>query len=603
MPVRWDLTLSTPTAAGSGSVTAQGRALAWTGASTRIGDIASAFRNLDCGRLAILGAAGSGKTTLAIQLLLELLKTRADDEAVPLLVPVAGWDIEACPDLQSWLVRQISQDYPALSRSIGQPMLQTLARRGHVIPILDGFDELSEPARAPALLALRTLCDDDRLIVTCREEEYTKAVATADVLDSFARITARPLARCEVAGYLEQYLGPDPSSSWHKLIRLLRQSRARALPVIDVCSTPLGVWLLLNVYGQRSSDVSALLGGKRFKNADALRAHLLSALLPTLLRDRTARAGAAGIFRNRRAYDPRDAANWLGFLASLLTRAAAESGSTRDFRWWYLARTLPGATIRWTASIVTAVAAAAVTAVVLGLGGHEDLTLIVATGIGIIPATFLFTNWRSDLPGFARLGLRGRTLALVAHLAVGSISGFAIGLILFATSHIVPGCPRMHLTPAVAIGTLLKFAGHLVNWAEIPGNTNRAATPLANWRADRTLNLLRLTLAAICALLVTTLTWAIEPRLACVIAVVMAIFITTEGKHHAWLAYVIATSDYARAGQLPRQLMLFLDDMHRIGVLRAAGPAYQFRHAQFQDHLASRWEKSATKAPAGQHTL
>jgi hypothetical protein len=32
--------------------------------------------------------------------------------------------------------------------------------------------------------------------------------------------------------------------------------------------------------------------------------------------------------------------------------------------------------------------------------------------------------------------------------------------------------------------------------------------------------------------------------------------------------------------------MTFLDDAHRLGLLRVVGPAYQFRHAELQDHLA-----------------
>jgi hypothetical protein len=33
--------------------------------------------------------------------------------------------------------------------------------------------------------------------------------------------------------------------------------------------------------------------------------------------------------------------------------------------------------------------------------------------------------------------------------------------------------------------------------------------------------------------------------------------------------------------------MPFLDDAHRLGLLHAVGPRYQFRHAQLQDHLAA----------------
>jgi hypothetical protein len=59
------------------------------------------------------------------------------------------------------------------------------------------------------------------------------------------------------------------------------------------------------------------------------------------------------------------------------------------------------------------------------------------------------------------------------------------------------------------------------------------------------------------------------------------------GNHHAWLAYKIAIWHLARAGHVPRKLMAFLDDAHRLGLLRTVGPIYQLRHADLQDHLAA----------------
>jgi hypothetical protein len=63
-----------------------------------------------------------------------------------------------------------------------------------------------------------------------------------------------------------------------------------------------------------------------------------------------------------------------------------------------------------------------------------------------------------------------------------------------------------------------------------------------------------------------------------------------SGGHHAWMAYLIATCRLARAGRLPRALMPFLDDAHRLGLLRTVGPAYQFRHAELHDHLAATYD-------------
>jgi hypothetical protein len=45
--------------------------------------------------------------------------------------------------------------------------------------------------------------------------------------------------------------------------------------------------------------------------------------------------------------------------------------------------------------------------------------------------------------------------------------------------------------------------------------------------------------------------------------------------------------------------MPFLDDAHRLGLLRAVGPAYQFRHAELHDHLAAAYQHARTRAIPG----
>ncbi|MFI9561443.1 hypothetical protein [Nonomuraea endophytica] len=58
------------------------------------------------------------------------------------------------------------------------------------------------------------------------------------------------------------------------------------------------------------------------------------------------------------------------------------------------------------------------------------------------------------------------------------------------------------------------------------------------------------------------------------------------GNHHAWLACTLAVTRLVITGRLPLRIMDFLDDAHRLGLLRAVGPIYQFRHAALHDHLA-----------------
>lgn len=58
-------------------------------------------------------------------------------------------------------------------------------------------------------------------------------------------------------------------------------------------------------------------------------------------------------------------------------------------------------------------------------------------------------------------------------------------------------------------------------------------------------------------------------------------------KHHAWLVCTIAVARLALQRRVPWRVMDFLDDAHRLGLLRAVGPVYQFRHAALHDHLAA----------------
>ncbi|MDF5754668.1 hypothetical protein [Spongiactinospora sp. TRM90649] len=48
---------------------------------------------------------------------------------------------------------------------------------------------------------------------------------------------------------------------------------------------------------------------------------------------------------------------------------------------------------------------------------------------------------------------------------------------------------------------------------------------------------------------------------------------------------VVQALNAAGGEPLPWRLMRFLDDAHRVGLLRAVGPVYQFRHAELRDHL------------------
>lgn len=672
IPVRW----RTPEAADlmdhpvnidpAGAAAGGAAGLWWVASSADIGALAEKFRRTRRRRLVILGGPGTGKTTLAVQLLLHLLATGTDGEPVPVLLPVAGWDTRRYPRLQEWIADRLTGDYPALCAPESRAqVVRALAGRGHVLPVLDGLDELPPAAQTTVITALnRSLGGDQQLILTSRTTDFATATTMAgDVITSAAVLEPRPLTPAAAADYLTRCLPPSAGRDWQQTLTALRATlpadqippgRAVHRPagaLADLTATPLGLWLVRTVCAAPGDDFVPLTDPACFPTPAALQAHLFDQLIPAVITTRPPSDNSADPFRPRRSHDPAQVRHWLGYLARHLTTQPVPGGrGTRDFAWWRLAsttRTLTRST-RLALALLTAVVTGLASGLAIGLTTEDvgglmyTLTLMLMAGLttGLMAGLAVglrAQSWVQDSPGYADLHIRRRSAALVRSLAArlplalgvgfgaGFGSGFGAGaaslLMDERTTPILPDEPEIKpivfLLMLLMVGSLFGFIGGLLfgpplalalgvmAWAATPAQPHHATTPISNWRTDRKLNLLRfssitlavaLTFTAAIELVLRSADWSVpgfvdgHARLAGLgLALGFAFGLTglAFGQHRAWWAYQLTTWKLARAGHMPRRLMPFLDDCHRLGLLRAVGPIYQFRHAELHDHLAA----------------
>ncbi|WP_207944712.1 hypothetical protein, partial [Actinomadura rubrisoli] len=282
---------------------------------------------------------------------------------------------------------------------------------------------------------------------------------------------------------------------------------------------------------------------------------------------------------------------------------------TRDLAWWRLAATThaitpaAGKTLALLIAVVAGLGAGLVVALVNGFGAGVGVWFSSGLCAGTMIAVTA-EDWAREPPGYADIRVRQRIAGLIRELALNLVFwlftlGLLIGVLAGYNSGLAAGL-RAWLIVGLGFGLMSGLLFVPPDWAETPAHAGHAQTPMNNWHADRTLSLFRFTLSgSVIGLGFGLMFWFANGPANGLAALLAAGLVSGlsfglgMGHHRAWLAYLVATHRLAWARLLPRRLMPFLDDCHRLGLLRAVGPLYQFRHAELHDHLAATYQPPA----------
>ncbi|MFC8275763.1 NACHT domain-containing protein [Streptomyces sp. NPDC057271] len=545
---------------------------------------ADLFRSLPRRQMVVLGDAGGGKSVLAALLTLGLLEHPAPDDPVPVLLAINAWQ-PSRESLKEFLVRRLREEHPFLrpkGRAEAGPAERLLAG-GRLLPVLDGLDELAPLSQAEALRQIdRHVAAQLPIVLTCRSGAYERLVArSGTVLSRSAVVELEPVATEDAIAFLGH---PAPARArWQPVFEHLRAEADGMLAT--VLSSPLMVWLARAAYLSPGTDPAELLA---LRDRESVVGTLMTTYVTTVYGADTGPGTALGAPDGAADRNAERAARWLRTLAHAMSAAR-----TRDYSWRRL-DPVPWARYgnlfaRWDMPWALPV----LLALLVMIGASVD----VAQSMGLSPAfrrprvgglgllLFALCAWFIALiHGLPRLAWIGgdpsrRPSRLSAapgpRAAVGALWGLPIAAIL------IDG--RLQYVAGLLCAVMTAFVPPWPSRSRPDGRRPPLGRPL----------LLGVCHGALAGLIMAGgvhLSGAVDPLspvgagllTACAFGVVTTLW----AGGWRWFVYRGSHVLLACRGRLPWRLERFLVRSHRLGTMRLAGSARQFRHVLLQDHLA-----------------
>ncbi len=202
------------------------------------------FQEVGLGRsLLILGAPGSGKTTMLLELTRQLIEHARKDsnEPIPVVFNLSSWSEKQ--KLFDWLVDQLYVLYK-VPRKVGRE----LVGNNKLSLLLDGLDEVSKDYRSKCIRAINAFQEKYCLIpmVVCSRSDEYKALDT--LLNLEGAIALQPLTPRQVNSYFSGF-----GTSCNGIKQLLRKDKV----LRELAATPLMLSIMVLTYkGARTEDLN-----------------------------------------------------------------------------------------------------------------------------------------------------------------------------------------------------------------------------------------------------------------------------------------------------------------------------------------------------------
>ena len=340
------------------------------------------------GELLILGAPGSGKTTMLLELARDLLAramtpvsvSHQDEPPIPVIFNLSSWADDR-KTVAEWLVDELNTRYQ-VPRNMGKAWVDADA----VLPLFDGLDEVAENHRAACVAAINHFRSEHGflpLAVCSRSADYDALGALGAKLQLQGAVVLQPLTPEQVDGYL---------AGLGAALELARRTLHSDPALLELAQTPLMLSILALAYRGVSAEALAAAA-----TPDERRKRLFDAYASAML----SRRGDA-------PYNAEQTKRWLSNLA----RGMAAHGHTIFFIEGLQPDWLP-TNWRWLYIVAVRTAVGIILGVAFGLAGGLGAAFPIGLG-GALAA------------GFGR-GASAALAFLITGVAIGLLGGLGGG--------------------------------------------------------------------------------------------------------------------------------------------------------------------------------